>query len=369
MRRGSRVHEGVRIRHRAVADRGGVDGAGQAHRRAVSRPGGAGRRGAGPDPAHADAGPGSSARADPVRRARAARLRLRCFATRSAGELAGRGLAGDRRRRAVDPLRGLRGALAGPGHVVGGGDRARGHRCPARRLRRHRGAETAPPAASGPGGPGRGEPVQRRERAPRLSPRAGSGHGGRAACPPRAPAARVHDRGQRGAGDRAGVWDSATDRAGRRRRHRHHASVLRRLRGLDQRRSPAPVGHPHHGRVRDDRQSAGPVHARAPARPVLRGLGLRGLRAQCPGLHPDRLPAEGHHRPAGDANAARIPRGGGGGLRAPRFSPAWRGCRWRRRWAAFALGGARTAANGNRPKPPCRVDRPWWSVGAACAAS
>ena len=85
---------------------------------------------------------------------------------------------------------------------------------------------------------------------------------------------------------------------------------------VDARRAAAPVRNPDDGRLRDGHQPARVGRdAGADPRPVLRGVGSRGLRPERARLHPGRLPAQVDHRAARPGGVARIRLGGGGGVR------------------------------------------------------
>ena len=139
--------------------------------RAVSRARSAGRRRARAHPRHADAGARSGACARALRRARAGRRRIRCISPGHARELAPHRESRPRRRCAHHRRRRGRRAPSRSGDAVGGGHRARRHRCAAGRRCRHYRVEAAPAAESAARHSRGREPLQRCERAPRLPAR------------------------------------------------------------------------------------------------------------------------------------------------------------------------------------------------------
>ena len=276
-------------------DRRGSDRAVPPHRRALSCARRARGRGARAHSRHADARAGSRPRAGTVRCACAARRRLRLFAARPARELALGRRAGDRRGGADHRRRRARRALAGSGHVVGGRDRARRDRAPpdaaaATAVLKQLHPRTACSSIL------EGESLFN-DASALLIYRLAIGAALAGALPAGASSRCCRrDAGQRRARARPGarhlpLYARISDV------HRGGRSVLRRRSGSGC--LPSPCTSPVFSRWWCSRWRRAPRrrrHPGAPADPVVRGVGVRRVRAQRARVHPGRLPAQGDPR-------------------------------------------------------------------------
>ena len=311
----ARIRAGPRgVRGGRAARRGRTPG-----RRTVSGLPGAGWCSARLRARRADHHASSRACARAVRRAGAARRRLRHVAARPSGQLGagrrprgGRGRAHHRRGRD-------RRACAGSGHAVGGRRCARRDRGPARRRGRHRGAAPAATAAPPADHPRGREPAQRRECAADLPPRRRRRRGGKLLAAGRGADVPVGRLRQPGGRPGAGLADPTPDEPYPARSHRDHPAVRQHVHGLAAGGASRVVRRAHHGLLRDD---AGPHRTRrdpcAHPHPDECGLGDGDLRAEHLRVH--------LHRPAGAAHRQRAAGGRAQSPSAPDSIPRARCC-------------------------------------------